>query len=462
MGSRKMNHDSNRGSRRLQFQDLEPRSLMAADLGLASTARVSGSPAESGIAIVAPASLPASTSTIGNQVSALTLAPWDDRFENNDTMLQATRLGTISSAETHSGLRMMDSADFYSFRLVGQPAAGAHLTLNFQHWQGDLDVRLYNTAGQVIRSSTGVGNSERISLEGLAAGEYIVKVYGYNGAYNPNYSMTIDPRQMADDRFEENDTMLQAARLGTINSVVTHTDLRMRDAADFYSFRLIGQPAAGAHLTLNFQHWQGDIDVHLYNTAGQLIRSSTGVGNSERISLEGLAAGEYIAKVYGYNGAHNPNYSMTIDPRQMADDRFEENDTMLQATRLGTIVSTVTHSNLRMMDAADFYSFRLLGQPAAGAHLTLNFQHWQGDIDVRLYNTAGQLIRSSAGVGNSERISLEGLAAGEYIVKVYGYNGATNPSYSMTINPGSFFRSRPAVSAIDAVFGEIGTGGLRF
>ena len=57
-----------------------------------------------------------------------------------------------------------------------------------------------------------------------------------------------------------------------------------------------------------------------------MISSSTGVGNREQISLAGLAAGNYLARVYGYSGAANPNYTLTVNvaPTGVTGDRFEE------------------------------------------------------------------------------------------------------------------------------------------
>jgi hypothetical protein len=65
----------------------------------------------------------------------------------------------------------------------------------------------------------------------------------------------------------------------------------------------------------------------------------------------------------------------------------------------------------------------------------INFQHAQGDLDLALYNSAGTLLGRSQGTTDSERVSLNGLAAGTYYIQVYGYRGASNPSYTLDINP---------------------------
>src|SRR5262249_34330140 len=69
--------------------------------------------------------------------------------------------------------------------------------------------------------------------------------------------------------------------------------------------------------------------------------------------------------------------------------------------------------------------------------VSIAFTHSQGDLDLKLYNSAGTQIGVSQGTGNSETISLNGLAAGTYYVQAYGYNGAQNPNYSLTVNPGT-------------------------
>src|SRR5262249_30395081 len=72
-------------------------------------------------------------------------------------------------------------------------SSSSAVTIRFQQAQGNLDLRLYDAGGTQLRSSQGTGDSEQISLDGLAAGTYHVQVYGYQGAYNPNYTLEINP-----------------------------------------------------------------------------------------------------------------------------------------------------------------------------------------------------------------------------------------------------------------------------
>ena len=68
--------------------------------------------------------------------------------------------------------------------------ASNYVRIDFAQSQGDLDMVVYRADGTTVAgSSTGNGNSEIISLNGAAAGTYYVKVYGYLGASNPNYTL---------------------------------------------------------------------------------------------------------------------------------------------------------------------------------------------------------------------------------------------------------------------------------
>ncbi|MDX1963358.1 MAG: CARDB domain-containing protein [Pirellulales bacterium] len=120
----------------------------------------------------------------------------------------------------------------------------------------------------------------------------------------------------------------------------------------------------------------------------------------------------------------------------LADDRYEENDTRGAATALGTVSST-TLTGLVMADSNDWYKFSTTATGTSNSRVTLNFSHAQGDLDAALYDANGRLLTSSTGVGNSETLSLANRAAGTYYVRVYGYRGVTNPSYTMGIQANS-------------------------
>jgi len=134
----------------------------------------------------------------------------------------------------------------------------------------------------------------------------------------------------------------------------------------------------------------------------------------------------------------------------LADDTYEENDTFATARNLGTLTGSATISNLVMADASDFYRFTTTGAGTTAHRIVLNFTHSQGDLDIVLYNSAGTQLKISQGVTNSETISLSGLAAGTYSIRVYGYRGVQNPAYSLAFTlPGT--TTPPPATTIDLV-----------
>src|SRR5262249_43790384 len=132
-------------------------------------------------------------------------APGGDRFESNDSASAATNLngsqGNLQGPHTWGGnpdppLSIgAGDVDWFRFTTVRTGRVGDLVRIDFAHAMGDLDLALYNspTAAAPLLRSNGVSDGELVSLEGLGAGTYYIKVYGYpNDAVNPGYSLTID------------------------------------------------------------------------------------------------------------------------------------------------------------------------------------------------------------------------------------------------------------------------------
>jgi hypothetical protein len=137
-----------------------------------------------------------------------------------------------------------------------------------------------------------------------------------------------------------------------------------------------------------------------------------------------------------------------------ADDAFEQNDTLAKATELGRLKGPVTLSSLGLVDANDWYRFTTTKTGGVSNSVSITFQNANGNLDLQLYNVSGQLLKSSVGNGNTEKISLSGRKAGTYFIRVYGKAGAINTSYSLNVNAPSTLLKTTAVkstAAIDAL-----------
>jgi hypothetical protein len=120
------------------------------------------------------------------------IAP-DDSYEQNDSFAAAADLGVLSSTTTIEDLVKRDSSDWYQFTTINTGKSTHYVAIDFEHRRGDLDIALYNDSGELLGRSRTRDNRESISLKSLAAGTYFVRVYGAQGAFSPNYSLTVRP-----------------------------------------------------------------------------------------------------------------------------------------------------------------------------------------------------------------------------------------------------------------------------
>ena len=306
-----------RKSRQLLMESLEDRSLMAALASGIDTKAVDSAVADSPVVETAAITARKVTPNLTNRAAALV----DDSYENNDTQATATNLGTLTAPKTLSNLVMADSGDWYKFTTTAPTTVNDKVTMSFVNSRGDLDLALYNAAGTRLRISNSVSNSETVSLSGLAAGTYFIRAYGYQGAQNPAYSLTVSvtsstttPAPVTDDTYENNDTFATARDLGSLSAATTISTLVMADGHDWYKFTMGGAGTTNDFVAVSSSSTQGDLDLELYNATGTRLAISDNSTNSEQISLAGKAAGTYYVHVIGFNNAVTPTYSLQIDP----------------------------------------------------------------------------------------------------------------------------------------------------
>ncbi|MDD1437976.1 T9SS type A sorting domain-containing protein [Dolichospermum sp. ST_sed10] len=152
------------------------------------------------------------------------------------------------------------------------------------------------------------------------------------------------PQGSTGDWAETNNTAATAKDLRTINGLWQSSTINSQplsittDDQDWFKFTITSAGTAENNAGITFSHDLGDIDLELYDATGTtLLRSSDSVNDYELVDLNGLAAGSYLLKVFGYNGATNPTYDLTInapDDNTAAGDAAETNDTQATAQDL--------------------------------------------------------------------------------------------------------------------------------
>lgn len=188
-----------------------------------------------------------------------------------------------------------------------------------------------------------------------------------------------------------------------------------------------------------------DTVAAVYSSTGSRLGYNDDVSSSNtdsRVTVTLTAGQTYFLGVTNYTGTAAGAYSWKIDgpaaivtPPPATDDAYENNDTQATAYSLGTLTAARTVSSLQMQDSADWYSFTTTAVGTTTSQVSMAFTHSQGDLDLKLFNASGTQVGASEGSTNAETISLNGLAAGTYFIHAFGYNGAKNPNYSLTVTP---------------------------
>ncbi len=254
---------------------------------------------------------------------SLTPAVLADRFEPNDNFATATNLGTVST-RIENGLNIHVTLNDDYFRFV--PAAAGQFTasISFSSAQGDLDMALYNVAQSPLTVSEGSADFETISYPLSAGQTYYLKVYGFEGATNPDYGLTIITA-IAPDRFEPNDSFIASTFLGNVSPrIENNLTVHAPGNDDYYRF---SSPASGPYTAqISFDNALGDLDLILYNSTFVEIARADGDGDVESITFPSVAGQTYYLRVQGYASATSPLYLLSLDqaPGTIAGQTFED------------------------------------------------------------------------------------------------------------------------------------------
>ena len=208
---------------------------------------------------------------------------------------------------------------------------------------------------------------------------------------------------------------------------------------DYYSFTAT---SSGTYTIFASTPSSGlDTVLGLFSSSGQRLAYNDDIAyptnTDSRMSVNLTAGTRYYIGITNYATSSRGGYTWTIDGPSvvLTDDSYENNDSLSTAYDLGTLSSARTINSLVMADSQDWYRFTTVRPVAVPTRFPLASKTLKETYSCALYNSSGTLLGTSQGTGNSESISLSGLAAGTYYVNVYGNSGVTNPSYSLSISP---------------------------
>ena len=114
-----------------------------------------------------------------------------DTFEPNNSFATASILAPPED-HTYSGLSIHASLNDDYYRVTASATGTLSFDVAFQNSQGDVEMEVFNASHTRLGHSDSQSNSEHVSVNAVAGAYYYVRVFGYEGATNPNYTFSID------------------------------------------------------------------------------------------------------------------------------------------------------------------------------------------------------------------------------------------------------------------------------
>lgn len=210
-------------------------------------------------------------------------------------------------------------------------------------------------------------------------------------------------------------------------------------------------------ISLEFVHAEGNIDATLVDENGSSVALGVSLTDREYLLIEDLQAGVYSLLVRGASSDVENTYSLSVTrtpntevmnecmideecrgdyvcisgacriPQGYCEDEASPNASYMDAYHV-SVPSTI--NELTLCDA-DFFAISL--QEGDSVTLTVTFSNLSGeDIDMKLYQPNGMVVRVGMGVTSTEQIEYIAETSGVHTLEVYPYIGFTNPQPFIT------------------------------
>ncbi len=389
----------------------------------------------------------------------------------NDTFETATVLETASGGLDGLTIDSESDADYFKFTLNSTGRSSSFINITFDMWKGDLDMYLYDAQGNEIDYAKSVTNNEELSLHTLAAGDYYLKVVGdasvneYELYWNlPDENSLVDVNEAGNDK-------AHSYHLGKLEESVS-LDCAISDGADedWFMFILNDDGTSMDSISIAFDDTEADLAFYIYGSNGKdLIGHGTKhrghyycsdrncfhdehhherYGNDlnhggsadgytfdelylaeNEISLAGFKHGVYYVRVVSADGgATDYTLSANIYSGEVGPDRWENNNTQRNASHLYSLNGEQTIDGLSIHSDSDedYFRFKIAEDGSADDYIAITHEAKLGDLDLEILDRDGNVVAYSRTAENTDKVSLNGLAAGEYYIRVYGYENTVN------------------------------------
>jgi hypothetical protein len=246
------------------------------------------------------------------------------------------------------------------------------------------------------------------------------------------------------------DTLKQARKIRLNPSQVFQDFIGNGDQTDLYRFKL----GAKSQFDLTLSNLRANANVEVYQIKGRLKQAIKQIGRiafddlsrrhirrhlrrvgqskrggkrDEQIS-RALNSGVYFVRVYSnqVNGGTRYRLSLSAVSRLVSQPIDGAGDTIGVARQIAPDGANLIEQ-VGGADPVDFYRFNLSDRQK----VTLSLTNLQADADLKLLDSAGEVLKSSARVGTVSEQIVRNLRAGTYYIQVVPKSGNTT-TYTLT------------------------------
>jgi autotransporter-associated beta strand protein len=371
-----------------------------------------------------------SAETTGGRDIPLDWAGGSNRVAARGFNLGAT--GGTGLSFDHLSLETAGTSDWFRFTLSQQGGPDNRITAAVVGDGVDIRVRVYDVGGTTLLRESGVGESH-VSLDGLAAGEFSVRVDA-NGPVE-RYALVLNVPEISGDAPVPNNSVEKARHLGAIGSEVLVTGLLA--------------PAANSSTGENWSYFSFDTPAGV--VPQQFLMTAT---SGEDVSLEADLLDESGAIVQ--SGAGNSNVDISFEPRGAAESYL---------IRIRQVVASATAFSTQLAAETVGILFQQVTQPevvlTVGEGETITDKNTYSGNQVIVKRGSGTLILDLANTHSGGLI----VEAGTVIIR----NVASLNAGPLVIQSGATVLLEVGFKLVDLASLEldaagrldVGTGGIR-
>lgn len=247
--------------------------------------------------------------------------------------------------------------------------------------------------------------------------------------------------------FEPNETLTAAAAL--TSGVAASAALGSSTDIDYF----IITTTATSNILFSLVGPSGfDYDMYVYNSGGTQLGAGTGSTSTESVSLTNLSAGTYYIKIIGYAGANSSTcYTITATASAVLSCRSSYDNSTNGVTTGAAVIpfNTDIKGLIEVSNDVDHYKFVI----STAGSVTLTLSTLAANYNLRLLNSAGSVVKTSARTGTSAESIAVTLSVGTYYARVYPSSSTqfnATSCYTLKVALGTATRVAEAASMIPA------------